>query len=256
MSSRRSVRRALVALLVGVLVGGGLMAVTPAGAQVSSAVATNWKKIWKKNLKPLADKRYYTKAQSDAKYQPKGSYETAGSGYTKAETYSKAESDAKYSAAGSSYTKAETDAKYAPAQPLYRGNYFMSAAAGTVASTGISYGATFPSQPAVHFIPAGAALPVGCSGTAAAPNAAPGHLCVFEASSSLGAVNIVRHNLSSGSDVFGFSMYAFAPGGARGEGLGSWAARPSGPVTNPVFAPAAPGARNGTADSGAGGDVR
>ena len=58
------------------------MAVTPAGAEVSNAVATNWKKIWKKNLKPLADKRYYTKAKSDAKYQPKGSYETAGSGYS------------------------------------------------------------------------------------------------------------------------------------------------------------------------------
>ena len=51
------------------------MAVTPAGAEVSSAVATSWKKIWKKNLKPLADKRYYTKKQSDAAYQPKGSYE-------------------------------------------------------------------------------------------------------------------------------------------------------------------------------------
>lgn len=71
------------------------MAVTPAGAQVSSAVATNWKKVWKKNLKPLADKRYYTKAQSNARYQPKGSYEPAGSGYTKAETYTKAEIDAK-----------------------------------------------------------------------------------------------------------------------------------------------------------------
>ncbi|MBD3944252.1 hypothetical protein [Nocardioides ganghwensis] len=95
MSSRRSVRQVLVAVLLGVLVGGGLMAVTPAGAEVSSAVATNWKKIWKKNLKPLADKRYYTKKQSDAKYQPKGSYETAGSGYSKAETYSKTEVDSK-----------------------------------------------------------------------------------------------------------------------------------------------------------------
>ena len=82
MSSRRSVRRPLVALLVGVLVGGGLMAVTPAGAEVSNAVATNWKKIWNKELKPQADqryytkkksnKRYYTKSDSDAKYQPKG----------------------------------------------------------------------------------------------------------------------------------------------------------------------------------------
>src|SRR5687768_17536337 len=133
MSSRRSVRQLFVAVLVGVLVGGGLMAVTPAGAEVSSALATNWKKIWKKELKPQADKRYYTKKKSDKRYQPKGSYETAGSGYTKAETYSKAEADAKYQPKGnyalngSSYTKAESDAKYAPAQPLYRGTYFMSA---------------------------------------------------------------------------------------------------------------------------------
>ena len=99
MSSRRSVRRPLVALLVGVLVGGGLMAVTPAGAEVSNAVATNWKKIWNKELKPQADqryytkkksnKRYYTKADADAKYQPKGNYALNGSSYTKAESDSK-----------------------------------------------------------------------------------------------------------------------------------------------------------------------
>jgi hypothetical protein len=89
MSSRRSVRQVLVAVLLGVLVGGGLMAVTPAGAEVSSAVATNWKKIWKKNLQPQADKRYYTKKKSNKRYA------AAGSGYTKAETYSKAEIDAK-----------------------------------------------------------------------------------------------------------------------------------------------------------------
>ena len=105
MSPRRTPRQLVVAVLVGVLVGGGLLAVTPAGAEVSQVAATNWKKIWKKNLKPLADKRYYTKAQSDTKYQPKGSYETAGSGYSKAETYSKTETG---------YSKAEVDAKLAP----------------------------------------------------------------------------------------------------------------------------------------------
>ena len=71
MSSRRSVRQLLVAVLLGVLVGGGLMAVTPAGAEVSNAVATNWKKIWKKNLKPLADKRYYTKARATRSTPPR-----------------------------------------------------------------------------------------------------------------------------------------------------------------------------------------
>ena len=249
MSSRRPVRQLVVAILLGVLVGGGLMAVTPAGAEVSQAVATNWKKIWKKNLKPLADRRYYTKAQSDTKYQPKGSYETAGSGYSKAETYSKAESDAKYAGAGSSYSKADSDARYAPAQPLYRGTYFMSAAANTIASTSVSFGATFPSQPTVHFIPAGAAVPLGCSGTSAAPNAAPGNVCVFEFSTSLGAVSIVRQNLTNGADAFGFAMYAFA-GASRGEGIGSWAARPSGAVTNPAFAPSSPGAVNETSGGG------
>ena len=104
MSARRSMRQLLVAVLLGVLVGGGLMAVTPAGAEVSNAVATNWKKIWKKNLKPLADKRYYTKSQSDAKYS------------TKAET---AAGDAAANAATDSkltgyYKKAEIDAKLAP----------------------------------------------------------------------------------------------------------------------------------------------
>ena len=33
--------------------------------------ATNWKKIWKNELKPLADKRYYTKKKSNARYYTK-----------------------------------------------------------------------------------------------------------------------------------------------------------------------------------------
>ena len=111
MSSRRTARQALAAVLVGVLVGGGLMVLTPAGAEVSSAVATNWKKIWNKELKPQADQRYYTKKKSDKRYQAKGSYETAGSGYTKAESDTKYQPKGNYALTGSSYTKAESDAK-------------------------------------------------------------------------------------------------------------------------------------------------
>ncbi|KFC13103.1 hypothetical protein GTGU_00179, partial [Trabulsiella guamensis ATCC 49490] len=70
----------------------------------------------------------YTKAESEARYQPKGSYAAAGSSYTKAESdaryepldsaYTKAESEARYqpkgsyAASGSSYTKAESDSRY------------------------------------------------------------------------------------------------------------------------------------------------
>ncbi|RYB92634.1 hypothetical protein EUA06_06750 [Nocardioides glacieisoli] len=108
MSSRRSLRQLLVAVLLGVLVGGGLMAVTPAGAEVSSAVATNWKKIWKKNLKPLADKRYYTKKQSDAKYSTKA--ETAA-GDAASQAAANTATDSKLTGY---YKKAEIDAKLAP----------------------------------------------------------------------------------------------------------------------------------------------
>lgn len=230
MSSRRSVRQVLVAVLLGVLVGGGLMAVTPAGAEVSSAVATNWKKVWKKHLRPLADRRYHTKAQSDAKYQPKGSYETAGSGYTKAE------SDAKYAGAGSSYTKAETDAKYAPYPAVLRGTFSVigpASGAGQELSNSISFGVQFPVAPTAHFIASGAAVPAGCSGTPAAPNASAGHLCVFEN---------VRNNVSSANvfgvggipgtvSPFGFNTYIISAGAGTVYSYGSWAARPGGPVT-------------------------
>jgi hypothetical protein len=238
MSSRRSVRQLLVAVILGVLVGGGLMAVTPAGAEVSNAVATNWKKIWKKNLKPLADKRYYTKAQGDAKYQPKGSYETAGSGYSKAETYSKAEADAKYAAAGSGYSKAESDAKYVSSTALLRGSYLVIGDS-SYQSTSASFGVTFASAPTVHLIASGAPAPTGCSGTPAAPNAAPGNLCIFETGQVNASSVIVANAAGSGgnADAFGFFIQVGKGGGAGfAFSRGSWAARP--PVAGIVVTPA------------------
>ena len=98
MQSRANLKRAIAAVVAGVLIGGGVTTVTPAGAEVSQFAATNWKKIWKKKLQPLADKRYYTKAASNAKYAAAGS------------AYSKAEVDAKL---GGYYTKARvTDARW------------------------------------------------------------------------------------------------------------------------------------------------
>jgi hypothetical protein len=236
MSSRRSVRQVLVAVLLGVLVGGGLMAVTPAGAQVSTAVATNWKKIWKKNLKPLADKRYYTKAQSDAKYQPKGSYETAGSGY------SKAESDAKYSAAGSSYSKAEGDAKYQSKTQLIRGTVLLAdtaAAAGGFLTESLSFGVTLSAAPTPHFIAAGDPLPAGCLGTAAAPDAQPGHLCVFETirTNVTGNPGIYASTGGPGTSTMGALMTVFSTAAGTAYVAGTWAVRPaavSNARTNPA----------------------
>lgn len=205
MSSRRSVRQLVVAVLLGVLVGGGLMAVTPAGAEVSNAVATNWKKIWKKNLRPLADRRYYTKAKSDARYQPKGLYETAGSGYTKAE------SDAKY------YSKTESDARYRGTALLHGVTIqdLNATAAGQSAGAAIPFGVTLSAAPTVHYIPLLAPNPVGCAGSAAAPNPSAGHLCVWETYSSNNSANVIgtvagvaNQATTTGAVLFGQSTAA------------------------------------------------
>jgi len=221
MSSRRSVRQLLVAVLLGVLVGGGLMAVTPAGAEVSQSVATSWKKIWKKNLRPLADKRYYTKAQSDAKYQPKGAYEAAGSGY------SKAESDAKYAGAGSSYSKAETDAKYLSKPTVLRGMYSVEFSGTTTSNYGgttISFPFALTSAPTPHFFPVGGVLPLGCSGTATAPVAAAGHLCVFERYKlNVAAPTFYKSDGFGGTEPTGTELTWYSSAAGNSVDSGTWA---------------------------------
>jgi hypothetical protein len=222
MSSRRSLRQVLVAVLLGVLVGGGLMAVTPAGAEVSSAVATNWKKIWKKNLKPLADKRYHTKKQSNARYQPKGSYETAGSGYT----------------------KAESDAKYAPYPKTLRGTYLVSGhvpAAGDYAFGTIAYGATLTAPPTTVFVPAAGPANPNCTGSAAAPAAAPGHLCVYEGAgtNSTGFLFASATGTPGVSSPYGVNVRITSVGAGLTASLGGWALTPAGGISPKVTAPGA-----------------
>lgn len=254
MSSRRSVRQLLVAVLLGVLVGGGLTAVTPAGAEVSQAVATNWKKIWKKHLRPLADRRYYTKAQSDTKYATKAeSAAAAAAANSSTDTklgnyYTKAQADTKYSAAGSSYSKTESDAKYAPFPALIRGKYGMEDSAGpSELVSPISFGTTLSAVPTTHFIALGAAIPAGCAGTAAAPNAAPGHLCIFETLSN----NVSTRSVLQTS-TFGTVAYINpTTGGSPMWSIGNWALRPAALGTTPASpSMATTGKTNGTARSG------
>jgi hypothetical protein len=234
MSSRRTVRQLLVAVLVGILVGGGLMAVTPAGAEVSSALATNWKKIWNKELKPQADqryytkkksnKRYYTKSDSDAKYQPKGNYALNGSSYTKAE------SDSKYAGAGSSYSKAESDGRYVSKTVLRRGTFALgttAAAANEFLLGDISYGVTLTVPPAAHYIPLGAPVPAGCAGDAANPDAQPGNLCVFESAvSNADTTALFAITTDPGSSTMGAWVRSLSVAAGTAYVGGSWAMRP------------------------------
>lgn len=229
------------------------MAVTPAGAEVSNAVATNWKKIWNKELKPQADqryytkkksnKRYYTKSDSDAKYQLKGNYALNGSSYTKAE------SDSKYAGAGSGYTKAESDGKYLPKQALIRGQYD---AIGTAGAPGdwvgdnITFGVTLSAAPTVNYLNVGAAPTAACPGTAAAPDAAPGNLCLYERQNiNVGSRFIFNAGTGGpGASVYGASMYVDSAAAGDTFVYGSWAVRPLAIVS--AARPGADSARPGT----------
>jgi hypothetical protein len=229
----------------------------------------NWKNIWKTEIKPRADKRYYTKKKANSTFVKSSALTTIlspyvtgtalntalGNYYTKAQSdsnyYSKAQSDSNY------YTKAQSDAKYAPVQPLYRGSIQMlgvASAANDKFSASISFGATFSAAPTVHYIKVGDAIPAGCSGTAAAPNAAPGNLCLFE-SGIFGAVGANRSICSGGlsscgvADPFGAGVYVYASAAGSVEVYATWAARPVA-VANPAFNSAKGDINQGAGQSG------
>ncbi|MCK7163653.1 gp53-like domain-containing protein [Enterobacter cloacae] len=58
------------------------------------------------------DARYYTKTESDGRFQPKGNYTPAGQAYTKAESDGRFQPKGNYTPAGQAYTKGESDARY------------------------------------------------------------------------------------------------------------------------------------------------
>lgn len=58
------------------------------------------------------DARYYTKTESDGRFQPKGNYTPAGQAYTKAESDGRFQPKGNYTPAGQAYTKTESDARY------------------------------------------------------------------------------------------------------------------------------------------------
>jgi hypothetical protein len=111
-----------VGLFAGALIGGGIALVTPAGAAVQGAAAAiDWKQVWKSEIKPRADKRYYSKKKSNQRYYTKTEVATLLGPYVDtpelvaalAGYYTKAQTDA---ALANYYTKTQIDAKLAPFQ--------------------------------------------------------------------------------------------------------------------------------------------
>lgn len=98
MSSRRGVALLGLGLVLGTLL------VSPAGAHVSSNVGH----VWTKHFKPLAQKLFYTKAQSDARYYTRADSDARYPTRAEADSryYGRGESDARY------YLKADSDGRY------------------------------------------------------------------------------------------------------------------------------------------------
>lgn len=114
-----------------------------------------------------------------------------------------------------------------PAGKTFRGTYGLAAegpaaSPGALAMTGISYGFQFASAPTIHVISAGDTVPAGCTGTATAPGAASGHVCVFEASSTNKAAGYPTAVTNTRQ---GAVIYLFASTSASfAYSYGSWAA--------------------------------
>jgi hypothetical protein len=185
------------------MVGGGAMLVSPA---IASSV-TNWGKVWKKEIKPRADKRYvtkgdareqfaaksalggyYTKAQADSTFATAGDLQALLSGYATVDDlqglaaksdlddfYSKSQSDSRYPTASDLdgyYTKSQSDARYAPAQSVLKGTFYVVGQNFTentfaLFSGDVSFGTTLSAAPTVHVIEPGTTAPEACGGASA-----------------------------------------------------------------------------------------
>lgn len=89
-----------------------------------------------------------------------------------------------------------------PAGTTIRGTFWMGASASAafdLATSEISFGYDIGAAPTPHFIENGDTPPAACPGTKAAPEAAPGHLCVYESLSSSAGVRDVNGPTGDGS---------------------------------------------------------
>ncbi len=112
-----------------------------------------------------------------------------------------------------------------PAGTTVRGNFYIVGSPSVNSEwfgDDISFGYRLPSPPSTHYIKDGEPVPEGCSGTVADPEAAPGHLCVFEST----AVNVTadRGIIFPSRQGSGLEMQSAAAGSTT-YAYGTWAVR-------------------------------
>jgi hypothetical protein len=132
-----------------------------------------------------------------------------------------------------------------PPGTTIRGNYsadMTAAGADSRTTSAISFGYLLASAPVARFIPSGAALPTGCSGTSSNPGASPGFLCVFESSrSNINTACIARTTgyTCGAADRMGATVFARSSAAGTAYSVGTWA------VTAPLAVSAAPDPKPG-----------
>jgi hypothetical protein len=95
-----------------------------------------------------------------------------------------------------------------------------------IAAAQISFQVQLATAPTAHYIASGDPVPAGCSGSAAAPQASPGHLCVFQASGYNSQDTVIATpNDSAGATRFGAILLTFSTGAGRFSNAGTWAVR-------------------------------
>ncbi len=97
----------------------------------------------------------------------------------------------------------------------------------------VSFGLQLESAPIAHYLPIGSSSTTECPGDALMPEAAPGHLCVYEAeefnSNKVGVTTTDANavaTISNGENAaskFGFSVYTFSTGPGSISARGTWA---------------------------------
>lgn len=112
-----------------------------------------------------------------------------------------------------------------PVGTTARGNYALAGAAGW-AWDSISWGFEMPTTPTVHWLTVGSAATADCPGTPANPQAAEGHLCVYEDA----ALNAAHHEILSGgtntvdtADTFGAVLHVEWSIADAFRSTGTWA---------------------------------
>jgi len=116
-----------------------------------------------------------------------------------------------------------------PSGKTLRGVYAVqdfAAGGGDFATESVNYPLALPSSPQIHSIAIGTPPPAACPGSVTAPQAAPGHLCVYEQSATNRDPGDVAFLNGGGRDRLGFGLTVLAAAGGPNlsyQSNGSWA---------------------------------